>query len=219
MAEFVRFEGIDYDEDESAGEKLNDFVLRIPADPHPVRWNLGGYYDWGQGQPPLTSRLALLSAHEDDVDRAAALALEARIEAEELDYITSLQIGINLGRMRTGAYGGRTRQTYGVLGDATNLAARLMMAAEPGEVLASEAIKDKAGLSFRWKPHAAIKVKGKANPIDVATLVDRSDQGLQDSPVRAHLLPMVGRENEMAILQEKIGLALRRARSNCGYHR
>ena len=41
--------------------------------------------------------------------------------------------------MRTGAYGGPTRRTYGVLGDDVNMAARLMSTAELGQILGQPA--------------------------------------------------------------------------------
>jgi tetratricopeptide (TPR) repeat protein len=110
--------------------------------------------------------------------------------------------------MRTGAYGGRTRRTYGVLGDATNLAARLMTAAEPGEILMRRSALDQVEQAFVWNPHPAIKVKGKLEPIGVVSLLARSDRSFQDRSTRRHQLPMVGRERELAIVAERIELAL-----------
>jgi class 3 adenylate cyclase len=47
-----------------------------------------------------------------------------------------------------------------VLGDAVNLAARLMQAAEPGQILANDEFHNKAR-AFRWEDLPAIRVKGK----------------------------------------------------------
>lgn len=44
--------------------------------------------------------------------------------------------------MRVGAYGSTTRQTYGVLGDETNMAARLMMQAEAGQIIVSKRVAE-----------------------------------------------------------------------------
>ena len=65
--------------------------------------------------------------------------LELRKPPPDLDFIRAVQIGMSQGRMRAGAYGGAGHRTYGVLGDHVNLAARLMMAADPGQVLVSHA--------------------------------------------------------------------------------
>ncbi len=69
--------------------------------------------------------------------RAVSAAADLQALAAGLDYMQTVQIGITQGRMRTGAYGSTTRRTYGVLGDAVNLSARLMQNAGPGEVLAT----------------------------------------------------------------------------------
>jgi predicted ATPase len=73
--------------------------------------------------------------------------------------------------MRVGAYGGQRRRTYGVLGDATNLSARLMQAAKPGQILVSDEAYARAGSSFTWESLPAIRVKGKRDPISINMLV------------------------------------------------
>ena len=72
-------------------------------------------------------------AHEDDAARAAAAALELR----DLDQTTDardIQIGIAHGRLRSGTYGHAMRRTFVCLGDAVNLAARLMSKAPVGAI-------------------------------------------------------------------------------------
>jgi class 3 adenylate cyclase len=76
--------------------------------------------------------MALLGAplaHEDDAIRAVRAAQAIQAQAVTLAGISGVSCGISQGIMRTGAYGGTDRRTYGVLGEATNLAARLMQAA------------------------------------------------------------------------------------------
>jgi uncharacterized protein len=76
-------------------------------------------------------------------------------------------VGLAKGLMRTGAYGGPTQRTYGVLGDRTNLAARLMMRAPAGGILCDEAVYQgsKARLSFERLPPIAVKGLGAPIPI------------------------------------------------------
>ena len=64
-------------------------------------------------------------AHEDDAARAAAAALELR-DLERSTDARDIQIGIAHGRLRSGTYGHAMRRTFVCLGDAVNLAARLM---------------------------------------------------------------------------------------------
>ena len=70
-------------------------------------------------------------AHEDDAARAAAAALDLR-DLETIDRRRDIQIGIAHGRLRSGTYGHAMRRTFVCLGDAVNLAARLMSKAPPG---------------------------------------------------------------------------------------
>ena len=134
---FLRFTGIDYDHDPDAGEKLNRLLRHVQQNVARYEGNVlqltigdkGSYLYAAFGAP---------YAHEDDAVRALSAALDIRDQTTPLDLITPIQIGISRGVMRTGAYGGTTRRTYGVLGDEVNLAARLMQRAESGTILISE---------------------------------------------------------------------------------
>jgi hypothetical protein len=68
--------------------------------------------------------------------------------------------------MRAGAYGGNACRTYSALGDATNMAARLMMAAGGG-ILVDDSVHEEAQLEFEFETLAPIMVKGKTEPLAV----------------------------------------------------
>ena len=61
-----------------------------------------------------------------------------------------VRIGITHGRLRSGTYGHDLRRTYCCLGDAVNLAARLMAAAPPGRS-GRGAVRQAAGDEFEWE--------------------------------------------------------------------
>ena len=65
--------------------------------------------------------------------------------------------------MRTGAYGNRHRRTYGVLGDDTNLAARLMAKAAPQEILISAHAARRQGEIFELQPLPSIRSLGRGS--------------------------------------------------------
>ena len=69
-------------------------------------------------------------AHPDDAGRAVH-AVERLREATDVPFAA----GVSTGLAFTAAFGGETRRFASVLGDTTNLAARLMAAAEPGTTL------------------------------------------------------------------------------------
>ena len=207
VALFLRFEGLDYDGDDAAGEKLDDFVRRVQRILTEYDGTLVDITTGDKGSHFYIAFGAPI-AHEDDVERAASAALDLRAEAADHPDISSVEFGINRGRMRTGAYGGRTRRTYGVLGDATNLAARLMQAAGPGEILVSELASQSIEHAFAWKDRPAIKAKGKADPVAVKELVGHLAGQQQAGRAKRQLLPMVGREEELASIQEKLDMAV-----------
>lgn len=143
----------------------------------------GSYLDCTFGAP---------IAHEDDTERALAAALELRNPPANLGFEPAPQIGISQGTLRTGAYGGTARRTYGVLGDEVNLAARLMEHAGAGEVLASGRTRESGGADF-LEPVLPLTLKGKSQPVSAFRLRERrADEGMQLFEPTHHL-PMVGR--------------------------
>ena len=196
---FIRFLGIDFENDEAAGEKLDRFIRTVQRIIDRYEGFLiqltvgdkGSYLYVAFGAP---------CAHEDDALRAVSAAVDIRDQAQTLPFITSLQVGISQGRMRVGAYGGSIQRTYGVLGDAVNLAARLMQAAAPGSILASQSIRQAAGDRYRWDAPFDLTVKGKSAPVRVCTLAGLA-AGAQEA---AYQLPMVGRRAELALIEEKL---------------
>ena len=118
-------------------------------------------------------------------------------------------MGLSQGTMRAGAYGGSTRRTYGVLGDDVNLAARLMTAASPGEILVSQPVQRNASAEFSFKAYPPIRIKGKAEPIPVFAVTGQHRQRAIRLEEPVYALPMMGRQAELALIDEKLELALR----------
>lgn len=209
VALFLRFTGIDYDRDPDAPEKLDSFIRQVlhiltQVDGSLIQLTVGdkGSYLYAVFGAP--------TAHEDDVDRAATAALALQEIPGQLDFLEPVQIGITHGRMRVGAYGGVDRRTYGVLGDATNLAARLMQAAPPGTILVSDEAQQRAGRTFQWEKLPAIRVKGKSEPVALNRLVGlRAETGARLLEPH-YTLPMVGRASELALVEQKLDQVLRR---------
>jgi len=199
VAVFVRFSGIDYDGDDAAGEKLDALIraMQVIVDRYEgtlLDLNIGdkGSYLYINFGAPL--------AHENNTTRAASAALELRDLPQQLPFLEHVQIGISSGRMRAGAYGGKAHRTYGVLGDAVNLAARLMMACKPGEVLVSMNVQEEIAHLFEWEILAPIRVKGKSEPVPVAMLKAIQPRVGMHLPHNDESEPLVGRDEEIAHL-------------------
>lgn len=201
VALFMRFLGIDFEFDDQAEAKLNDFVTNVQRilkhyEGTLIQLTIGdkGSYLYAAFGAPL--------AHEDDPVRAASAALELQALPKQLDYIESIQIGITSGRMRTGAYGGSQRRTYGVLGDAVNLSARLMQAAAPGEILVEQRVQDSLTDRFNFQSLPDVIVKGKSGSIKVHCLICKKEPRSFQLREPKHTGPMVGRETELCLAGE-----------------
>jgi len=192
----LRFGGLDYDGDAQAGSKLNGYV----------RWVQGVLLRYGGTLIDLTigdkgcyfyCAFGAPATHENDAERALRAALELLVAPPELAWVGAIQIGISQGAMRTGAYGGAGRLHYGVLGDAVNTAARLMMATPPATIMVSQAAWQPCADLFIWEPLPPLRAKGKAEPLTVFRLVQARDQTEPDFYQGA----LIGREPELERLQ------------------
>ena len=103
-------------------------------------------------------------AHEDDAERAilAGLALaDALARAASI----TVRVGLASGRVVVGNVGAGHRVEYGAVGDAMNTAARLEANAEPGAVVAAEALCLEVEDRFVWADRREIAAKGKREPV------------------------------------------------------
>jgi adenylate cyclase len=204
---FARFSGLDFEHDEAAPGKLDGYVRwlqRIVArlEGIVVQLTLGekGSYFYAAWGAPI--------AHDDDTMRACTAALElVNPPPDVAAFITSTQIGIANGTMRTGAYGNRRRRTYGVLGDETNLAARLMTKAGSNEILISSHAARRQMDMFDLAPLPPLRVKGKKEPVPVFRLMGRRQHTRTLAGGGRHAMPMVGRHRERTLALERLELA------------
>lgn len=207
VACFVKFDGIEYDEDDEAGRKLSRFVSWIQQLLEPYEGFLldinvgdkGSYLYYAFGAPV---------AHEDDTRRALTVARRIREAPAHFPFIRLIQLGVNRGTMRTGAYGGSRRRTYGVLGDDVNLAARLMEKAVSGQVLVSGKVQADCPAEFTWEALPPLLAKGKTAPVNVFSLVDAAERR-RGRVAAVTGSPMVGRRAELALIEDRLALAAR----------
>ena len=76
----------------------------------------------------------------------------------------SLRAGVNRGHAFVVDMGAHERRTYAVMGDVTNLAARVMGKAEPGQVLATAAVLDHVSTQFDLEPLPPVHGQGQDRP-------------------------------------------------------
>ncbi len=204
VALFLRFTGLNYEDDPDAAHKLDDFVHRVQN----ILTQYGGallQLTIGDKGSYLYASFGAPIAHEDDAFRAANAALEL----EKLPFLAAapVQIGMSRGVMRAGSYGSQSRRTYGVLGDHVNLAARLMERAEPGQILVSETVEKLLRRGYYLEPVAAVPLKGKSETVPVFSLTRRRrpQTGFLQAP--DYSIPLVGRRAELERIRQKLALA------------
>ena len=163
---FLKFDGIDYDADSNARVKLDAFVRWVQSVVE--RWD-GAVLQLTIGDKGSCFNIAFGApvAHYDDARRAVCAALELQAPPPELSFVTNVTMGLAHGPIRAGAYGSPAQRAYTVIGDKTNLAARLMMAAAANSVLCDEAVYAAAREQIVFESLGSIMVKGKAEPVTI----------------------------------------------------
>lgn len=200
---FVRFEGTDGMIARSGpGEAASalDGLVRLVQDAVDGRGVafLGTDIDRNGGKIILASGAPMSTGEDED---RALLALRQVVEA---DSPLSARVGVNRGRVFSGDIGPSHRRTYTVMGDAVNLAARLMAAAEPGQILTTEEVLDRCRAEFESTALEPLRVKGKAQAVH-AHLVGRVIGSRR--PRTETSGPLVGREREMEVLTAALASA------------
>lgn len=141
--------------------------------------------------------------HGDDAERAVYAALMLHDRAVANDNSAALRIGISRGLLYAGTIGGEARREYSTIGDETNIAARLMVAAGAGQILVSSAVREAVGRRIVFRDLLPITVKGKVKPIPVAEPISIQ----AGSQPQTHVGKFVGRQAELIQLRQGLAAA------------
>jgi class 3 adenylate cyclase/tetratricopeptide (TPR) repeat protein len=144
-------------------------------------------------------------AHEDDPVRAIHAGLEVAQAVLNLNASTpvSARIGIHTGLVVVGETGqGDASIPKAAVGDTPNIAARLQALAEPNCVVVSESTHSLARGMFDYRDLGLHPLKGMAEPVQLFQVVAPRpiESRFQASRDAVPLTPMVGREEEIALL-------------------
>jgi DNA-binding response OmpR family regulator len=199
---FLSFQGIDYDDDDDAGVKLDAYVRWVQTVLERYEGCLIKLTMGDKGRY-LHATFGAPVAHHDDEVRAVYAALALETPPPELAFVSGTRIGITHGEMRVGTYGGPTRCTYGMQGDRINLAARLMQAAAhvcagDSGILCDDAVYQAAGARLVFETLPPIQVKGKDEPIAIYR-----PTGEKRHSVRRQV-GLIGRTSERVLLRESL---------------
>jgi class 3 adenylate cyclase/tetratricopeptide (TPR) repeat protein len=206
---FAQFEEIDYDHDLDAGYKLDAYIRHAQDIVNRHEGNLI-QLTIGEHGSFFYAVFGALVAHDDDPGRAvkAALALQFGTSASLVSAssanqaIMTQRIGIAQGQMRVGTYGAPIRNTYGAIGDATNLAARLMQSASACEIRCDYNVYRLASKRIAFEALPPIRVKGKAGLVRIyRPLLEQLTKGTQTQGNKGKI---VGRRAEIAVVEKTL---------------
>jgi class 3 adenylate cyclase/predicted ATPase len=151
-------------------------------------------------------------AHEDDAQRAvraglgmieAVGQLNARL-AQERGVQLALRLGVHTGLVVVGEVGSGARQEHLALGETPNLAARLQGLAAPNTLVISAATLQLLRGFFACQSLGTQPLKGFAQPLEVYQVLSESTaRSRLDVAGSTGLTPLVGREQEVALLLER----------------
>lgn len=185
---FVSFVGMD--EHESL-EEFARFVL-------PLSQKYGGYFngfDFGDKGGKVLIQFGLPVAYEDSLSRALGFAWEV-----VQHWSSQVKIGVSQGRGYAGPLGSQLRATYTGMGDAVNLAARIMVKAPWGEVWLSENIAHFGEQEFTMSECGEFAFKGKSAKMSIFSLL-----GPRERVFAQELEGFVDRSEELQRIKDFVG--------------
>ena len=142
-------------------------------------------------------------SHEDDEERAVRCCLELLGLPDG-----AVAAGVTTGHAYCGEVGSDTRREYAAIGHSVNLAARLLEAARPGQLLVDAATHERVAdtaIQDRLEP---VTVKGKASTIDVWAVRAVRDRVEPMARPSGSVARLVGRAAEVAAARALVERAL-----------
>ena len=141
-------------------------------------------------------------AQENDSERAVRAALAIQRALAELNRknagsgkpVLNARIGLETGPVVVDAAGE-------IFGDAPNVAARVQALAEPGAVLVTARVQRQVAGLFVAEERGSHTLKGVPEPVTLFRLVRASGGGRRSG--QRNLTPLVGRDDEMAMLMRR----------------
>jgi len=194
-------------------EELREVIHTYQAASAEVIERLGGYVAQYVGDG-LLIYFGYPSAHEDDPQRALQAALEIVAALPRLnarlrnklevmrEHSLQVRIGIHTGLVVVGEMGaGAHLEPTAIVGETPNIAARLQALAPPDSAAISSTTHRLIQGFFVCSSMGPQILKGIAKPIQVYRVLGESGARSRFEVVtRAGLIPLVGREEEMALL-------------------
>jgi class 3 adenylate cyclase len=147
-------------------------------------------------------------ADEHDVERAvrAGLGLVEAVPRLDIAAETRLQVRVGIASRLVvvgDLLGQGAAQEQAVIGETPNLAARLQALAEPGAVMIGATTQRLTGGLFDYENLGAVEIKGLGAPVLASRVLRESGAESRFEALRATTTPLVGRDEELAMLERR----------------
>jgi hypothetical protein len=138
-------------------------------------------------------------ADEHDTERAVRAGLALVEAVAGLDTAAGAPLHVRVGDL----IGEGEARERGVVGETPNLAARLQALAEPGTVVIAPSTRRLTGGLFEYEDLGAVEIKGLDAPVAASRVLGESGAESRFEALRAARTPLVGRDEELALLQRR----------------
>ena len=148
---------------------------------------------------PNGAKLILTAGAPDAAEDGEGLLLATLRDILDQQFELPVRAGVHAGHVFAGEVGSPDRRVYTVIGDAVNLAARLMGKARAGELIASASLVARSGVPFEKTELEPFFVKGKRDAqhaFAIGRRLERSGFTPLDD------VAFIGRERELRALDE-----------------
>ena len=148
-------------------EAYNDYYIQLQRIVYPLDGTINKI-DYNDKGYMVLITFGIPKIHQDDIERAFACSLKIlNIHSNAI----KCRIGLTYSNIYCGVLGAYNRCEYGIIGNAVNLAARLMSNADYGNVVFTSEIAEKISDQFEIANLKKIKVKGIKNEVELYTII------------------------------------------------